>query len=372
MLTDRATHPQAPSRLGAARAQLATAAHERHPLLGATAAVALLHLIGFGLLFLIVAPDHLHLTNGKAFGIGLGITAYTLGMRHAFDADHIAAIDNTSRKLLQEGRRPHASGLYFSAGHSTVVLVLAALVAAGVHGVGGAVGDERSALMTATGIWGPTISGLFLLTVGLVNLAVLRQSLRLMRRARRDGLDPAEVDRQLVGTGMLGRFTQRAAARVSSPWQLYPIGFMFGLGFDTASEIALLVLAGGGAANGLPVLAILALPILFAAGMTLLDTLNGAAMTKAYGWATHEPARRLAYNAAVTGTSVFFALVIGTMSLNGVLVDQLGIAHGPLATLASIDVGMLGFVLLGTILIAWAAAAAWWRTGERRASATAR
>jgi high-affinity nickel-transport protein len=225
--------------------------------------------------------------------------------------------------------------------------------------------------MTATGIWGPTISGVFLLSVGFVNLAVLRQSLRLMRQSHHDGLDPGEVDRQLVGTGLLGRLTQRAAARVSSPWQLYPIGFMFGLGFDTATEIALLVLAGGGAASGLPVLAILALPILFAAGMTLLDTLNAATMAKAYGWALEAPARRLAYNAAVTGTSVFFAFAIGTLSLNGVLVSRIGIEHGPLAALARIDVGMLGFVLLGTMLVTWAAAVVWWRVGKRRESATA-
>lgn len=359
--------PPGPSQALHAMTTLRTAARERHHFLGAMAAVVVLHLLGFGLLLLVVVPGDLRLASGEAFGIGLGLTAYTLGMRHAFDADHIAAIDNTTRKLLQEGRRPHASGFFFSAGHSTVVLVLALLVALGVQGVGGAVDDETSTLHQATSIWGPTVAGVFLVAIGLVNLAVLRDSLRMARRARREEIAPAELDRQLMGTGMLSRLTQRAAAHVSAPWQLYPLGLLFGLGFDTATEIALLVLAGGGAASGLPAVAILALPILFAAGMTLLDTLNGAAMTRAYGWALGAPARRLAYNAAVTGTSVVFALVIGGLSLNGVVVEQLGIEHGPLAALAGIDVGQLGFALLAIILAAWLTAALWWRTTARRA-----
>ncbi|MDQ8046791.1 MAG: hypothetical protein REI11_19450 [Patulibacter sp.] len=345
--------------------RLRAAVADRHPLVGAAASVVVLHLLGFGLLLFVVAPEHLQLSSGKAFGIGLGFTAYTLGLRHAFDPDHIAAIDNTSRKMLAEGRRPHAAGFYFSAGHSTVVLLLAGLVAAGVHGIGGAVGDDHSTLMTATGIWGPTISGVFLLTIAAINFAVLRRSVAVARAARRTGVPAPAVDQQLLGTSLLGRFARRASARISSPWQLYPLGFMFGLGFDTASEIALLLLAGGGAAGGVPVLAILALPILFAAGMTLLDTLNGAAMTRAYGWALHAPARRLAYNAAVTATSVLFAVVIGTVSLVSVVVAQAGIEHGPLASLAAVDIDQLGYVLLGLVLTMWLAAAAWWRNGER-------
>lgn len=333
--------------------RLRQAARERHPLLGALLGVAALHLLGFGLLLFVVAPADLKLGSGEAFGIGLGLTAYTLGMRHAFDADHIAAIDNTTRKFVQEGKRPHAAGFFFSAGHSTVVLLLALLVAFGIQGIGGTLEDENSALNLFTGTWGPTIAGLFLLTIGAINFGILRRSVALWRRSRRGELTTEELDQQLFGKGLLGRTTQRIADKITAPWQLYPTGFLFGLGFDTASEIALLVLAGGGAAAGIPFLAILALPVLFAAGMTLLDTLNGAAMTRAYGWSRTQPTRRLAYNAGVTAVSVVFAVVIGSLSLIGVLVERLHIEHGPLASLASISVDTLGFWLLGIVLAAW-------------------
>jgi high-affinity nickel-transport protein len=348
---------------------LRQAAQERHPLLGALLGVAVLHVLGIGLVALFVAGRDLQLGNGEVFGIGLAVTAYSLGLRHAFDADHIATIDNTTRKFLQEGRRPHASGFFFSAGHSTVVLLLAVLVAAGVHGVGGVVGDENSTVLRIASVWGPTVAGVFLVTIGLLNLATLRASLRAARAVRAGTASRDDLDQQLVGTGILGRTVRRLASRISAPWQLYPLGFLFGLGFDTATEIALLLLAGGGAVSGVPPLAILALPILFAAGMTLLDTLNGAAMTKAYGWSFHAPARRLAYNVAVTGTSVVFALAIGGLSLLGVIVEQFAITDGPLAALASIDVSQLGFALLGIVLVAWAAAAAWWRAQEARGAA---
>ncbi|MBJ7470685.1 MAG: hypothetical protein JHD16_05260 [Solirubrobacteraceae bacterium] len=361
-----AHHPhQRPTFMARSISQLRQAADERHPLLLALLGVAALHLIGFGLLLAVVAPANLRLSSGEAFGVGLGLTAYTLGMRHAFDADHIAVIDNSTRKFLQEGQRPHATGFFFSAGHSTVVLLLAVLVAVGMRGLGDQVTNEDSTLHQITSVWGPTFAGTFLLIVGLINLAVLRSSIRLTRQARRDGLDPQALDQQLMGTGMLSRTTQRLSKRVNRPWQLYPLGFLFGLGFDTATEIALLVLAGGGAAAGLPVLAILALPILFAAGMTLLDTLNGAATTKAYDWALHKPARRLAYNTGVTGVSVLFALVIGSLSLLGVAVDQFDITSGPLAAIAAIDVAQMGYALLGIILVTWAAAVVWWQTSTR-------
>ena len=349
----------------------ATAAtRSRHPLAMALLAVAALHIVGFGLLFTVVGGHDLTLSTGEAFGISIGFTAYTLGMRHAFDADHIAAIDNSTRKFLQEGQRPHATGFFFSAGHSTVVFLLTVLVAVGVAGLGGQVRDEHSTLHQVTSVWGPTVAGTFLLVVGLINLAVLRSSLRLARRARRGTLDPRELDRQLMGTGLLSRTTQRLSKRVNRPWQLYPLGFLFGLGFDTATEIALLVLAGGGAASGLPVLAILCLPVLFAAGMTLLDTLNGAATTKAYDWGLERPARRLAYNTGVTGVSVLFALTIGTLSLVGVIVEQFDITAGPLVALAEVDVSQLGYALLAIILTSWAVAVVWLRSGRGDAQPT--
>ncbi len=344
----------------------APAPERRHPLVWPVLAVVLLHLSGLGLLLHYALPADLHLGSGELFGVGLGLSAYTLGMRHAFDADHIATIDTTTRKLLHDGERPHATGFFFSAGHSTVVLVLVALIAVGVQGVGSAVADEGSALHAVTAVWGPTVAGGFLLALGLVNLAVVRQSVALARQVRRGGTLTGEVPTLGTGRGPISRLTRRLAAHVSRPWQLYPVGLAFGLGFDTASEVALLVLAGGTAASGLPIGAILALPLLFAAGMTLLDTLNGAATARAYSWGLLAPTRRIAYNVAVTGISVICALVIGTLSLIGVIVQEFSITHGPLAALAALNTGMLGYLLALLILGAWGAASLWARSVERR------
>ncbi len=287
-------------------------------------------------------------------------------MRHAFDADHIAAIDNSTRKLLHDGTRPHATGFFFSAGHSTVVFLLVLLVALGTRGLGGALADDDSTLHQVTAVWGPTVAGVFLLAMGLLNLGVVRQTLGLARRASTGTLDAADLDRLVVGRGPISRLTHRLSARVSRPWQMYPVGLAFGFGFDTATEIALLVLAGGSAASGLPIGAILCLPILFAAGMTLLDTVNGATTARAYAWALTAPARRVAYNVAVTGASVLFALVIGSLSLLGVAVDAFSIQGGPLRAIAALDTTYLGYALLSTVLLTWTAAALWARSVERR------
>lgn len=346
--------PSSPARRPAAR---------RHPLAGPLTGVVLLHLLGFGLLLGVALPRDLVLGSGEVFGLGLGLTAYTLGMRHAFDADHIAAIDNTTRKLLREGGRPDGAGFFFSAGHSTVVLVLVPLVALGVQGLGGAVLDEGSTLHQATSVWGPSVAGTFLIAMALLNLTMLRRSVRMARAIRRGELRGDQLHALLATgpDGALPRLARRLSSRVTRAWQLYPVGLLFGLGFDTATEIALLVLAGTGAATGAPLLAILALPLLFAAGMTLLDTANGAVMTRAYGAAQRHPARRVAYDITVTGVSVVFALVIGSLSLLGVLTEQLHISSGPLAWLAGVDVGLLGFALLAIVLLAWGVAALHWR-----------
>ena len=338
----------------------------RHPLLVAVLAVLLLHVVGFGLLLAVVAPAGLHLGSGAAFGIGAGLTAYTLGMRHAFDADHIAAIDNTTRKLLHDGTRPHATGFFFSAGHSTVVFALTLLVALGVRGVGAAVSDDASTVHRVTAVWGPTVAGCFLLTIGLANLGVMRETMRLARRAGNGTIDAADLDHRLAARGPIAALTAGLARRITRPWQMYPLGLLFGLGFDTASEVALLVLAGGSAAGGLPIAAILCLPILFAAGMTLLDTINGAATARAYAWASAAPARRVAYNLAVTGVSVLFALVIGATSLLGVAARELNVTGGPLAAIGSVDTSSLGYVLLAVVLTTGSAAALWARAVERR------
>ena len=243
-----------------------------------------LHVVGFGLLLGFVAPQHLRLGSG-IFGIGVGITAYTLGMRHAFDADHIGAIDNTTRKLMGDGQRPLSVGFFFSLGHSSVVFLLAIGLSLGIRGLSGSVANDDSALHHATGLIGPTISGTFLFLIGILNLMVLIGIVRVFLRMRHGEFDEQQLEEHLNSRGFMNRFLGRATRAVKKPWQMYPLGLLFGLGFDTATEIALLATAGTAAAGGLPIYAILCLPILFAAGMTLLDTIDGAFMNFAYGWA---------------------------------------------------------------------------------------
>jgi nickel/cobalt transporter (NiCoT) family protein len=298
-----------------------------------------LHVAGFALL----------MTVG-VFGLGVGITAYTLGLRHAFDADHIAAIDNTTRKLMAEGQRPLSVGFFFSLGHSTIVFLLGLLV---VLGVRGALEDDGSTLQQAGGVVGPAISGGFLFLIGLLNLVILLNVVRIFRDMRHGELDEQELEQQLASRGLMNRFFGRATRAIRKPWHMYPLGLLFGLGFDTATEVGLLVLAGGAAAGGLPFYSIICLPILFAAGMTLLDTIDGAFMNFAYGWAFSEPVRKLFYNITITGLSVVVALVIGSIELLGVL-DVVG----------GVDLNLVGYLVVGLFVLTWALALAVWRFGR--------
>jgi nickel/cobalt transporter (NiCoT) family protein len=239
------------------------------------AAIVTLHVVGWGVLGGVVAPANYHVGQGQVFGIGLGVTAYTLGMRHAFDADHIAAIDNTTRKLMADGQRPVSVGFWFSLGHSSVVFGLCALLALGVRTLAGQVENDQSALQQTTGLIGTTVSGVFLLVIGVLNLVVLRQIVGLFRRMREGAFDEETLEAHLNNRGFMNRILGGATRAVSKPWHMYPVGLLFGLGFDTATEVSLLVLAGGAAAFSLPWYASLVLPILFAAGMSLLDTIDG-------------------------------------------------------------------------------------------------
>jgi high-affinity nickel-transport protein len=294
----------------------------------------------------------------------VGLTAYTLGLRHAFDADHIGAIDNTTRKLMSEGQRPLSVGFFFSLGHSTIVFALGLLVVLGVRGLGGAVQDDGSSLHQATGVVGPAVSGAFLVLIGVLNLVILVSILQIFRRMRREGLDEHELEEQLNARGFLNRFYGRATRAVRKPWHMYPLGVLFGLGFDTATEVALLVLAGGAAAGGLPFYAILCLPILFAAGMSLLDTIDGAFMNFAYGWAFSHPVRKIYYNITITGLSVAVALLIGSIEVLSVLGDELGLSGGFWDAVGNVDLNLLGYVIVGLFVVTWAVAVAVWRFGH--------
>ncbi len=331
---------------------------------GMGALILALHAIGFFLLFALVAPRHLALGGSGFFTAGVGLTAYTLGLRHAFDADHIGAIDNTTRKLMSDGQRPVSVGFFFSLGHSTVVFVLAFLLLAGIRGLSGAVADDGSWLHSATGLVGPTISGIFLIVIGILNLLVLIGIVRIFRRMRHGDYSEAELEGQLQSRGFMNRFYTRATRAVRKPWHMYPVGLLFGLGFDTATEIALLATAGAAAAGGLPVTAILCLPILFAAGMSLLDTIDGAFMNFAYDWAFAQPVRKVFYNITITTLSVVVALVIGMIELLSVLADRLSLTGQPWEFVAGLDLNSVGYALAATFVLTWAGALAIWRFGR--------
>jgi nickel/cobalt transporter (NiCoT) family protein len=330
--------------------------------------------VGFFVLIALVAPAGYSLGAGGVFGVGIGITAYTLGVRHAFDADHIAAIDNTTRRLMGQGRRPLTVGFFFALGHSTIVFALGVLVAVGVRGLDGELQDDGSFLQSATGLVGPTVSGVFLLAIGLLNLAVLIGILRIFRRMRHGELREDELERELQSRGFLNRLYGRATRGITKPWQMYPLGCLFGLGFDTATEVALLVIAGGAAASDLPFYAILCLPILFTAGMLLFDTLDGAFMNFAYDWAFSRPVRKVFYNLTVTGLSVSVALTIGAIQLSAALTNGLHLAGEPWRSIGALDLNVVGYAIVGLFLITWVGAYAIWRLGriEERWSGRAR
>ncbi|HZA10464.1 HoxN/HupN/NixA family nickel/cobalt transporter [Mycobacterium sp.] len=325
--------------------------------------IAALHLIGWITLMVFVAPAHLSVGD-KAFGIGVGVTAYTLGLRHAFDADHIAAIDNTTRALMARGRRPLSVGFYFSLGHSTVVFALAVLLSLGVQAIVGPLQQDSSTLHHYTGLIGTGVSGAFLYLIGIINVIVLVGIVRVFLRMRRGQFDEAALEEQLNQRGLLSRVLGRSFQKISKPSHMYPLGVLFGLGFDTATEIALLVLAGTSAVAGLPWYAILCLPVLFAAGMSLLDTIDGSFMNFAYGWAFSQPVRKVYYNITITGLSVATALIIGTVQLLSLLVNQFGWSGGLWDWIAGIDLNLLGYLIIAMFVVTWAAALLVWRLGR--------
>jgi high-affinity nickel-transport protein len=323
---------------------------ERRRLAAFAGAVGLLHVVGWGL-FAAYA-------SGEPALAGLGTLAYTFGLRHAFDADHIAAIDNTTRKLLQDGKRPLGVGFFFSLGHSTIVFSLAAGLAVAARSV-----DSRIPLLQDYGgTIGASVSGVFLWLIGVLNLLVLLDVLRIYRQLRHGAYDADALEARLLDRGFMNRFfAGRLASRIRSSWQMYPLGVLFGLGFDTATEVGLLALAAGVATHHVPFLAVVSLPILFAAGMSLMDTADGAFMSHAYGWAFASPIRKVYYNLTVTSLSVAVALAIGTVELLQVLAGRLGRDSGVWGLLDRLDFGTIGYGVVGLFVLTWAASAAIWR-----------
>ena len=337
---------------------------ERGSLAFMTVVVLTLHLAGFALLVLAVAAHHPDAARPGAIAIGTGVAAYVLGLRHAFDADHIAAIDNTTRKLMSEGKRPMSVGFWFSLGHSSIVFALAFLFAVGVRAVGGQVRTGDSALHNLGNWIGAGVSGTFLYVIAGLNLVVLCGILKVFLEMRAGGCDEQALEQALRRRGLMNRFFGRLGGAIRAPWQMYPLGLLFGLGFDTASEVALLFLAAGAAGAGLPIYAILCLPLLFAAGMSLLDTIDGSFMNFAYGWAFSKPVRKVFYNLAITGLSVAVALLIGTIELGGLLARQVGAQGSFWVWWENIDSGTLGVIIAGLFLAGWVLALMIWRIGR--------
>jgi high-affinity nickel-transport protein len=344
---------------------------DRRSLAGMTGFIVLLHVVGFGVLFGLVVPKHLHLGGDHpVFTIGVGVLAYTFGLRHAFDADHIAAVDNTTRKLMADNvltgnnRKPLAVGFWFSLGHSTIVFLLAFLLSIGVKALAGQVENDNSGLQSITGVVGASVSGVFLWILGILNLVVLLGIVKVFRDMRRGHYDEQQLEDQLNKRGFMNRILGGLTKSVRKPWHIYPIGVLFGLGFDTATEVGLLVLAGGAAAFNLPFYSILVLPILFAAGMCLMDTADGVFMNAAYEWAFAKPVRKVFYNITITTISVAVALIIGTIELIGVLADQANITTGPLAAIADIPLDYAGYGIVALFVMSWIIAVAIWRFGR--------
>jgi len=340
-----------PAARGSWRIRFSAAEYVR--LAGLYACITILHLLGWGL--------YLHYASRHPQLVGLGLVAYLFGLRHAFDADHIAAVDDTVRLLLQTGRKPLGVGFFFSLGHSTVVLALAI----GIALAAGTVSAHLPGLRSLGAVIGAGVSGTFLWIIGVLNLLVLLDLLHVWRRSRGAGHDHAHLEAMLQKRGLLNRlFGGRLRRLMSASWHMYPLGLLFGLGFDTASEVGLLAMTAGASAGNLPVPAILCLPLLFAAGMTLMDTTDGVLMCQAYDWAFLNPLRKIFYNVTTTGLAVLVALVIGTIELLQVFITALGL-HGPAADfLARLDFGMLGYIVVGLFLLAWGLSVAIWKFGR--------
>ena len=325
--------------------------------------IAFLHILGWGLLAL-AAGHHYAVGKGAVLGLGTGVLAYTLGMRHAFDADHIAAIDNTTRKMMAEGRRPMSVGFFFSLGHSSVVFALTLLLGFGVKALGIQVKNDNSSLHHYGTLIGTIVSGSFLYLIAILNVIILLGIVKLFIQMRQGRFNDSELEKHLNARGLLMRFFGPIARSIDEPWKMYPLGLLFGLGFDTATEIAFMVLAGTSVAAGLPIWALLSLPILFAAGMSLLDTIDGSFMNFAYGWAFSKPVRKVYYNITITGLSVVVAVYIGTLELLQVLAQQLNLTGGVWNIASSFDINKAGFIVVGLFVAIWLASLGIWRYGK--------
>ena len=338
-------------------------------LIGIFAVVAFLHIAGWGLFIHYNSnPAYGSLTNstGALVYAGAGALAYSFGLRHAFDADHIAAIDDTTRLMLAKGKNPLALGLFFSLGHSTIVLGLCIGVAFAARQAA----KFQKDFAETGGLIGASVSTIFLYLVGILNLVILVGIIKVWKQAKTGKFSHEHLTELLNERGLMRRIFRGAFKKgFDHSWQLYPVGVLFGLGFDTATEVALLALsatAAVGTVGGfLPPLAIIALPLIFAAGMSLMDSLDGIFMTKAYAWAFTSPLRKIYYNITTTGLSIFVAFVIGTIQFIGVLSDKTNIEkYQPFTLIAEVDLNRIGYFIVASFVGAWLLSVLIWRVGR--------
>src|SRR5215469_7053220 len=354
-------------RLHAIRASMSSAEWTR--LIAMFALILAVNVAGWGIFVLYVMPHHFDYKGeggsaGLGGGIGVAITAWLLGFRHAFDADHISCIDNTTRKLMADGKRPLGSGFFFSFGHSTVIVAVGVGITLAARAVFGAVVDPNSVYETAGGAIGTLLSAGFLYLIALLNLIVLAGIVKVFREMRSGTYIELELEAQLQARGLMYRFFGRFMKSVSHTWQLYFVGLVFGIGFDTATEVVLLSATAYAAIQGLPYYAVLALPLLLSGGLTLLDTLDGCFMNFAYGWAFARPVRKVYYNLVITALSIGAAFIIGTIEILGILTNEVHL-HGAFWDLvASFNINVAGFCIAGLFVAVWAAALAYWRWGN--------
>ncbi|MCS7462294.1 HoxN/HupN/NixA family nickel/cobalt transporter [Paenibacillus doosanensis] len=287
----------------------------------------------------------------------LGLLAYTFGLRHAFDVDHIAAIDNTVRKLIQQKRNPLGVGFYFSLGHSSVVFLMVLAIALSIKWLQ----DRMPVMQEVGGIIGTTVSGAFLVIIGLINLVILLNLYQVFRKLRSTGIHNEQLEDMLDSRGLFSRLLKPMFRLINRSWHVYPLGFLFGLGFDTATEIGLLAISASAAKTSIPVFGIIALPLLFAAGMSLMDTADGMFMTKAYRWAFTSPIKKLYYNVTVTTVSVIAALIIGMVELIQVLSDKLQLEGSFFLWINELDFGDFGYLLVALFLLAWIVSVTVWK-----------
>ena len=325
--------------------------------------IAFLHIAG-ALLMWAATSGNYKLADGSMFGWGTAALAYTLGMRHAFDADHISAIDNTTRKLMADGQRPLGVGFFFSLGHSSVVAALAIILNFGIVAVGAQLKDENSSLHHYTGLVGVTVSGTFLMLIAILNLIVMVSIVKVFFKMRQGAYSEEELEKHLDSRGFFMRFFGPIAKRIDKSWKMYPLGLLFGLGFDTATEVGLLILAGSSVIAGLPWWAIISLPLFFAGGMSLLDTIDGSFMNFAYGWAFSKPVRKVYYNIIITALSVGTAMFIGALELSQVLAQQLELSGGYWNWANSINLNSAGYIIVATFAVVWIIALLVWRFGK--------